>query len=286
MITRFNSLAPRRKILVAGVALLVFAVAGTAAVAAVSSGDPGSAVAGQNPTARDPLRSRPGPVLLVPGYGGSTGALSVLAGRIRASGRQATVVNLPGTGTGSLIQDATVLDAAVTRAMRGGAQSVDVIGYSAGGVTALLWARDDGGTRKARRVITLGSPFHGASIAILHVEVRAAKRCRRVPGRLPAAHPGQQPAGRTRRRGAGRVAVAVAVDYQRPDRHATGLGAAHRRDQCADPVRLPGPADQPLPAADQPGGDQDRVAGDRRRPDRCPGGLRLPPVTRAEPEPS
>jgi len=161
------------------VALLILAVAGTAAVAAVNSGDHGSA-AGQNPAARDRhQQDRPGPVLLVPGYGGSTGALSVLAGRIRASGRQATVVNLPGTGTGSLIQDASVLNAAVTRALLGGAQSVDVIGYSAGGVTALLWARDDGGTRKARRVITLGSPFHGASIAA------AAEGF--LPGACPAA---------------------------------------------------------------------------------------------------
>src|ERR1017187_248263 len=100
MITRFNSLAPRRKILVAGVALLVFAVAGTAAVAAVSSGDHGSAVAGQNPTARDPLRGRPGPVLLVPGYGGSTGAPSVLAGQVRASGPPATAGGLPRSRAG------------------------------------------------------------------------------------------------------------------------------------------------------------------------------------------
>jgi hypothetical protein len=29
----------------------------------------------------------------------------------------------------------------------------------------LLWAREDGGSHKARRVVTLGSPFRGASIA-------------------------------------------------------------------------------------------------------------------------
>jgi triacylglycerol esterase/lipase EstA (alpha/beta hydrolase family) len=101
----------------------------------------------------------------VPGYGGRTSALAVLAARIRATGRQATVLRLPGGGTGSLSADAGVLNAAVTRALAGGAPSVDVIGYSAGGVVALLWARRDDGVRKARRVVTLGAPFHGTSVA-------------------------------------------------------------------------------------------------------------------------
>jgi triacylglycerol lipase len=175
MITRFNSLAPRRRILVAGVTLLILAGAAAAAVAAAGS----STAAGRRAPAHGPPQNRPGPVLLVPGYGGGTGALSVLAARIRATGRQATVLHLPGNGTGSLIQDATVLDAAVTSALRAGAPSVDVIGYSAGGVTTLIWARTDGGDRKARRVITLGSPFHGASIAA------AAQGF--VPGACPAA---------------------------------------------------------------------------------------------------
>jgi triacylglycerol lipase len=165
MITRFNSLAPRRRVLVAGVALLVLAGAATAAVAAAGTGTGQPSAAGRGASAHDPPQNRPGPVLLVPGYGGNTHSLSVLAGQIRSSGRQATVVPLPGNGTGSLIEEAQVLGAAVARALRGGAPSVDVIGYSAGGVAALLWARDDGGDREARRVITLGSPFHGASIA-------------------------------------------------------------------------------------------------------------------------
>jgi pimeloyl-ACP methyl ester carboxylesterase len=117
--------------------------------------------------------------MLVPGYGGSTGSLSVLADRIRAAGRQATVVSLPGDGTGDLNVEAGVLDNAVNRALRGGAPSVDVIGYSAGGVVALLWARDYDGSRKARRVITLGSPYHGASIAAVAEGL--------VPGACPVA---------------------------------------------------------------------------------------------------
>jgi hypothetical protein len=102
---------------------------------------------------------------LVPGYGGGAGDLWVLAGLIRDTGRKAIVIQLPGDGTGDLTADARVLNAAVTRALARGAPSVDVIGYSAGGVAALIWARVDDGATKARRVITLGTPFHGTTLA-------------------------------------------------------------------------------------------------------------------------
>ena len=104
----------------------------------------------------------PGRVLLVPGYGGSTDSLEVLAAKLRAAGREVGIIALPGDGTGDLRESARVLDAATA-----GATSVDVVGYSAGGVTVRYWAKELGGARLARRIVTLGSPQHGTGIAAL-----------------------------------------------------------------------------------------------------------------------
>ena len=121
-----------------------------------------------------------GPVLLVPGYGGSTTALDVLALALTRAGRDATVVQLAGDGTGDLEEQAGVLGEAVDRALaRTGADSVDVVGFSAGGVTARLWVRDHGGASLARRVLTLGSPHHGSDLAGLAADL--------APDRCPAA---------------------------------------------------------------------------------------------------
>jgi len=154
-----------------GVALLIAAAIAAGLIAALRPGP-------REPSGLPP-QNRPGPVLLVPGYGGGTGALDALAGRIRATGRVAIVVRLPGTGTGSLVADAAVLNTAVNRELGRGAPSVDVIGYSAGGVVTLIWARLDDGVAKARRVVTLGSPFHGTRLA--------AGAAGLVPGACPVA---------------------------------------------------------------------------------------------------
>ena len=104
-------------------------------------------------------------MLLVPGYGGSrTGSLQ-LADRIEATGRSATVLTLVGDGTGDLSAQVAVLETAVDAALAAGAPSVDVVGYSAGGVVAGLWVARDDGAAKARRIVTLGAPLAGTSLA-------------------------------------------------------------------------------------------------------------------------
>ncbi len=146
----------RRRVVLLALALLL---ASTAALVAVLVGR-GTAPEAE-PVAQDEL----GPVLLVPGYGGDPRSLQTLADRLTAAGRDATVVELPGDGTGDLRESARALDAAATRALdRTGAETVDVVGYSAGGIVARLWIAD-GHADDVRRVLTLGSPHHGTSLA-------------------------------------------------------------------------------------------------------------------------
>jgi triacylglycerol esterase/lipase EstA (alpha/beta hydrolase family) len=79
--------------------------------------------------------------------------------------RQATIVALPGDGTGDLDVQADALGRAADAALTAGAPSVDVVGYSAGGIVARIWARNHGGASSARRIVTLGSPHHGTDLA-------------------------------------------------------------------------------------------------------------------------
>jgi hypothetical protein len=154
------TLSPRRRRFVVLCALVAFAALGAAAVPPVVAG---LTAAARTPTGY-PAQDRPGAVLLVPGYGGDTGSLTRLADAIRATGRTATVVQLPDGGTGDLATQAAVLNGYVDSALRAAA-SVDFVGYSAGGVVILLWLEEHDGAAKARRVVTFGSPFHGTAVA-------------------------------------------------------------------------------------------------------------------------
>lgn len=152
---------PIPRLLVQSLAVLLAVVSVAAVTGALLEDAAPSGVARRAAAPQD----LPGPVLLVPGYGGSTRGLEVLATALRDAGRDAVVVRLPGDGRGDLRASAQVLAAAADAAVAGGAPSVDVVGYSAGGVVARLWAAER--PEQARRVVTLGSPHHGAELAAL-----------------------------------------------------------------------------------------------------------------------
>jgi len=150
---------PRRRVVFAAAGLVVLVVlVGIGAVVVRSvTGSPAAVP-----------QDQPGPVLLVPGYGGNVDSLRPLVAALRSAGRTAVVVEPVGDGTGDLQAQAERLDEVAERIREeAGAASVDVVGYSAGGVVARLWVRDHGGAAVARRVLTLGSPQHGTEQAAL-----------------------------------------------------------------------------------------------------------------------
>jgi triacylglycerol lipase len=154
-----DSLAPaRRRLVVTSFLVLVLSVAVAVVVAVVSRNDP------VEPVAQD----EPGPVLLVPGYGGSTASLQVLADALAADGRDARIVKPSGSGTQDLRDQAADLGDAVDAVLdETGAASVDLVGYSAGGVVVRLYVADLGGGAHVRRAVTLASPHHGTDLAAL-----------------------------------------------------------------------------------------------------------------------
>lgn len=148
-------MSPRRRLLFAALIGLVVVLGAAATVTYFLT----------RSTAEPADQASPGAVLLVPGYGGNQRSLAQLAERIRATGRTATVVTPPGDGTGDLRAQARNLKDAAQQAVDAGAPSVDVIGYSAGGVVTWAYLVQYDGIPLTRRVVTLGSPLHGAKLA-------------------------------------------------------------------------------------------------------------------------
>ncbi len=139
-------------------AVLALVLAVAIAVAVVVRRDPPV-----DPVAQD----QPGPVLLVPGYGGSTARSrssptpwSPRGGTPASSGRP-----VPGPRT---CASRRAPGDAVDETLDGtGAPSVDLVGYSAGGVVVRIYVADLGGGSHVRRAVTLASPHHGTDLASL-----------------------------------------------------------------------------------------------------------------------
>lgn len=165
-------MSPRRRLMLVVALLVVALVAGGLVVRAVAGRTAEAAGPPASVAPPAPAQLQPGPVLLLPGYGGSTSSLERLAATLRtATRRDVRVVRAVGDGTGDLSAQARALQATVRGLISGGAPSVDVVGYSAGGVVARLWAARFGGAAQARRIVTLGSPHHGTEVAELAVEL-------------------------------------------------------------------------------------------------------------------
>ena len=143
-----RSLSSRRRALVIGVAAAV--VASIAVVAMFRFlGDP----------------ERGGiPVIVVPGYGGDARSVATLVEALRARDLRVEALDLPDDGTGDIARSAQAVEEAVVGL---DANRIDLVGYSAGAIVVRQYLSALGGSERARRVVLLGAPNHGAEAAEL-----------------------------------------------------------------------------------------------------------------------
>ena len=104
------------------------------------------------------------PVLVVPGYFFNRSSLELLRRRLEEARRPALVIDLPRWK--SIPQLAEALAAAVTELKAAtGAEKVDLVCHSRGGVVARWWIHHRGGAQHVERCVTLGTPHAGTKTA-------------------------------------------------------------------------------------------------------------------------
>lgn len=150
---------PRRAVVIAAVATVALLV-GIAAVRITTSA---AREAPPGPTAALDAR---GPVLLVPGYGGGTAPLQSMAATLRSQGISHEIVDID-DGTEDLNGYAQRVIVRAQQLVAAGAPSVDVVGFSAGGVIARIAGTDPTGRGLIRRIATIGTPNQGTRVAAL-----------------------------------------------------------------------------------------------------------------------
>ena len=141
-----GNLSPQRRIFVVVLAALILVVVVTAWIA----------------TRPEPLDESFVPVILVHGYGGDPDSMRSLKNALQKAGRRVVAVELPARGTADILDSARAVADAVDET---GAAHADFVGYSVGGVVVRAYLHDLDGVERARRVVLLGAPNHGAQVA-------------------------------------------------------------------------------------------------------------------------
>lgn len=127
------------------------------------------------PLALLPHRPRPAlgelnghpPVLLIPGYGLTRVMMWPLAAYLRRRGRWVWAINNPIFEDDIPTFAAAARDAADALRAASGADQIDIVGHSMGGVVAAWYIQHLGGADAVRRLVTLGTPWKGTHMTIL-----------------------------------------------------------------------------------------------------------------------
>lgn len=116
------------------------------------------------------------PVVLVPGYAMNRSNFFFFASYLRRRGWAWVHAVNHRPHSGGLRRFAEGLARQVEQVRRvSGAEQVDIVAHSMGGVVAALYIRELGGATRVRRLITLGTPWQGSRIAVFGFRKEAAE---------------------------------------------------------------------------------------------------------------
>jgi len=108
------------------------------------------------------------PVIIVAGTFSASFAYEPLADRMRADGYRVWIYVLPDSGLGDIHKATAGLGPLVDAARaETRAAKVDLVGHSQGGLVARDYVKTYGGSGKVDKIIGLGAPNHGTSLANL-----------------------------------------------------------------------------------------------------------------------
>ena len=116
----------------------------------------------------EPVAAAGDPVIVVAGTVSPAVANEILRGRLAADGYDAYIFELPGLGIGDITDSSVALAAFVDDVLAAtGANRVDLVGHSQGGLVARYYVKYLGGSGEVDSLITLGTPNHGTALANL-----------------------------------------------------------------------------------------------------------------------
>lgn len=107
------------------------------------------------------------PVVLVPGYAMNRSNFIFFESYLRRRGWRWVHAISHRPHSGGLRRFAEGLARQVDRVRQvSGAEQVDIVAHSMGGIVAALYVRELGGASRVRRIITLGTPWQGSRVAV------------------------------------------------------------------------------------------------------------------------
>lgn len=110
------------------------------------------------------------PLVLVHGFLSTRGSMWPLSSQLRRRGHRVYRARLPPLCIQDVRRLAVEVQASVADVQaRTGAQQVDLVGVSQGGLAALYYVRRLGGHQHVRRLVSLGTPFAGTWFALAGV---------------------------------------------------------------------------------------------------------------------